>query len=217
MIHLEAKKISLYKLISPVSYNPIKVIKPDELSVSKMPLRDRWKTTFSFFSTKEKEDKGHGSRGSHKPHRVGYVKSKAWVRTALYLMLCLLVAGRAAPVQDPGWQLKGERDSLIPEPSWERSPSLISRLFTVRSSDCPLTGSDSFSFILILSLSPLSQAGNASVGTVCCSVDVPVIWSSFIQLSLSVSKHTTSVPSRTPWHLLQLWTGCGLFKFACSL
>lgn len=41
--------------------------------------------------------------------------------------------------------------------------------------------------------------------------------SSFIQLSLSVSKHTTSVPSRTTWHLLQLWTGCGLFKFARSL
>lgn len=69
-----------------------------------------------------------------------------------------------------------ERDSLIPEPSWERSPSLISSLFTVRSSDCPLTGSDGFSFILVLSLSPLSHAGNTSVGTACCSVDVPVIF-----------------------------------------
>ena len=78
MIHLEAKKKnSLYKLISPVSYNPIKVIKPNELSVSKMPLQDRWKIAFPFLSTKEKEDRGHRSRGSHKPHRVGYVKSKA--------------------------------------------------------------------------------------------------------------------------------------------
>lgn len=141
-----------------------------------MPLQDRWKIAFPFLSTKEKEDRGHRSRGSHKPHRVGYVKSKAWVRTALYLMLCLPVAGTAAPVQGPGWQLKWERDSLIPEPSWERSPSLISSLFTVRNSDCPLTGSDGFSFILVLSLSPLSQAGNTSVGTVCCSVDVPVIF-----------------------------------------
>lgn len=116
-----------------------------------------------------------------------------WVRLSLRRLENGPLPDRAAPVQGPGWQPKWGRESLIPEPSWARSPSLISRLFRVRSSDCPLTGSDSFPLVLALSLSPLVQAHSACWCTLLsrCAGHLSMQW-------LSVSKHTTGVLSRTP-------------------